>query len=149
MCVSSDSRTTITCVYMRLLMLISQVNEGWIRPSGPHGGGLISTRRHSLRALVAWDIWGRWRLQHPHSETLTATVSVLHTWLPPGRWVCSWDAGRTRLSSQSDRCWVPSWSPWHTPSTYGSTGRFPHAYQGGCTWAGKRETQSSAAKSKI
>ena len=75
-------------------------------------------------------------LTHTHrlSQKIWRKTDHAQTWLPLGRWVCSWGAKRTRLSSQSGRCWVPAWSPWHTPSTCGSTGRFLPACREECTW---------------
>ena len=64
-------------------------------------------------------------LPHPHSITLT--------WLPRGRWGCSWGAGRTRLSwwmrtRGGDPC-----SRARTPSTCGSPGLPRLASLSGCT----------------
>lgn len=61
-------------------------------------------------------------------------VQQEQTWLPQGRWVCSWGARRTRLSWQNGRCSAPFWSLARRPSTCGSTGRFLPACLAGYTW---------------
>lgn len=64
----------------------------------------------------------------------THKVQQEQTWLPQGRWVCSWGARRTRLSWQNGRCSAPFWSLARRPSTCGSTGRFLPACLAGYTW---------------